>query len=407
MEDGNMLATLWRALLAATDFRRALRLLTNRSKLDVVFITNIRDEAERQRFFSKGADRLRHASGPRIHLDGIAAAVRGINATAQEMYTREGRKKAKAIFIEAVQWAQAEGAKVVLLAASTKRLFGRDGAELKQRFPEMVFTIGDNGTGNLLCLDIDRALKNSGLYMPDLHPLRKPRILVIGPYGILGDIVSRHLMEQGHDVVGFGANTQLLHDYSSRTGLPISEQIQTAGEFDLVVACTHSEEAKLTLDSIDYMRRENRRLLVVDVAEPANLDASTFKQCAHWVVRQDAGNAYSKHLNYVLGRWSWGKLNLARGITFGCFAEAMALYHVIYRQHDHVAFKRDWFEVNAFNSCMVQETFDELGIGLPRPHCFGKVVSSFDLNLNAVHDSSQLLPFSATIATSVRKPQTA
>lgn len=398
-----MLATVWRALLAATDFRRALRLLTNRPKLDVVFITNIRDEAERQRFFSSAADRSRHASGPRIHLKGIAAAVRGINATAQEMYTKEGRKKAKAIFIEAVEWAQAEGAKVVLLAASTKRLFGRDGAELKARFPEMVFTIGDNGTGNLLCMDIDRALVSSGLHKPDVKPLRKPRILVIGPYGILGDVVSRHLMKQGHDVVGFGANASLLHEYSSRTGLPISENIQTAGEFDMVVACTHSEEAKLTRESIECLRHEHSRLLVIDVAEPANLDASTFAQCASWVVRQDAGNAYSKYLQYVLGRWSWNKLHLARGITFGCFAEAMALYHAIYRRHDHVALKRDWFEINAFNSCVVQEAFEELGVGLPQPHCFGQAVTSFDLKLHPAKAEPKALP----AIVSVGKPQTA
>ncbi|NJM43394.1 MAG: hypothetical protein HC858_04430, partial [Brachymonas sp.] len=88
-----MLANVWRGLLAATDHRRALRLLQGKPKLDVVFITNIRDEAERQRFSPGDASRNRHASGPRIHLDGIAAAVRGINATAEEMYTRDGRKK--------------------------------------------------------------------------------------------------------------------------------------------------------------------------------------------------------------------------------------------------------------------------------------------------------------------------
>jgi hypothetical protein len=173
-----------------------------------------------------------------------------------------------------------------------------------------------------------------------------------------------------------------------------------------VVACTHSEEAKLTLESIDYLRREHRKLLVVDVAEPANLDAQTFAQCAQSVVRQDAGNGYSKHLHYVLGRWSWGKLHLARGITFGCFAEALALYHVIFRQHDHVAFKRDWFEINAFNSCLVQEAFEELSIGLPQPHCFGQTVQSFDLSLQAVKDEIKPLP-AAVVTAAVAKAQTA
>jgi predicted amino acid dehydrogenase len=377
-----MLANIWRALLAAADYRRALRLLANKPKLDVVFITNIRDEAERQRFFNTGADRARHASGPRLHLKGIAAAVRGINATADEMYTREGRKKAKAIFVEATQWAQDQGAKVVLLAASTKRLFGRDGAELKALFPNLVFTIGDNGTGSLLCQDVDRALAQAGLMQHGEGEHRLPRILVIGPYGLLGDVVSRHLLNQGHHVVGFGANAKLLHEYSSETGLPISEDLQTAGEFDLVVACTHSQEAKLSQQSIEWLRRSNRRLLVVDVAEPANLDAHTLAQCAHHVVRQDAGNAYASSLKYVLGAWSWRKLHLARGTVFGCFAEAMALYHAIYRQHDHLALKRNWFDINPFNITLVNEAFKDLEIGLPQAHCFGQVVSSFDLQMH-------------------------
>jgi hypothetical protein len=377
-----MLATIWRALLAGSDYRRALRLLANKPKLDVVFITNVRDEAERQRFFSAKADRARHASGPRLHLKGIAAAVRGINATADEMYTHEGRRKAKAIFVEATQWAQDQGAKVVLLAASTKRLFGRDGAELKALFPTLVFTLGDNGTGSLLCQDIDRALSHAGLIQQGEGEHRLPRILVIGPYGLLGDVVSRHLLSQGHHVVGFGANVTLLHAYSSETGMPISEDLQTAGEFDLVVACTHSQEAKLSQQSIECLRRTNRRLLVVDVAEPANLDAQTLALCAPHVVRQDAGNGYASSLRYVLGAWSWRKLHLARGTVFGCFAEAMALYHAIYRQHDHLALKRNWFDINPFNTTLVNEAFKELEIGLPQAHCFGQAVSSFDLQIH-------------------------
>ena len=239
-----MLTTIWRILLALADFRRALRLLVGKPRLDVVFITNIRDHAERRRFFPAGADRLRHASGPRIHLDGIAGQIRGINFTAEEMYSRDGRKKAKAVFVEAVAWAEQQGAKVVLLAASTKRLFGRDGAELKARFPDMVFTIGDNGTAQLLCADIERALQRSRLEG------RQARILVIGPYGILGQAVSDYLLGKGYDTVGYGSNRKLLVEFAARTGMPVAHELAQAGQFDLVVACTHSTDAKLTPASI-------------------------------------------------------------------------------------------------------------------------------------------------------------
>ncbi|MDT8997902.1 hypothetical protein RQP53_01280 [Paucibacter sp. APW11] len=368
-----MLATLWRALLAVCDVRRALRLLTDKPRLDVVFVTNIRDEAERRRFFSASANRMQHASGPRMHLGGVAAQVRGINFTAEEMVSREGRKKAKLVFIEAVKWAEAQGARVVLLAASTKRLFGRDGAELKALFPKLVFTIGDNGTAQLLCADIDRAIEQSGLKR------LRPRILVIGPYGILGSAVSRHLMKAGHEVVGFGSTPKLLNDFAAETGMKVCHELREAGHFDMVVACTHSAEAKLTLEQVQWLRRAQRKLLVVDVAEPANLDAPTYARCRSAVLRQDAGNGHSPLLRYVAGPLSWSKLQLSRGTVFGCFAEAMALYHAIYREHSPVALTRDWFVVDERNTALVREAFASLQIGLPAPHCFGRPVHSFDL----------------------------
>ena len=371
-----MLSTLWRILLCVSDWRRAVRKLLGQPALDVVFITNIRDEAERRRFFPAHADRLHHASGPRMHLHGVAGQVRGINFTAEEMYTAEGRRQAKGVFIDAVRWAETQGAKVVLLAASTKRLFGRDGAELKKRFPHMVFTIGDNGTALMLCADVERAITESGL---DRHKLR---ILILGPYGILGQAVTAHVQQQGYQAVGHGGNRKLLIEMSARTGLPIAHDLADVGQVDLVVACTHSTEAKLTVAAIEHLRRPRQRLVVVDVAEPANLDEATWRKCAHGVVRQDAGNAHSPHLHYVLGALSHGKLHLSKGTVFGCFGEAMALYDRIFRQHDAEALRHDWFEVTPGQTALVGDAFAALDLGLPAPHCFGRPVDSFYLPLD-------------------------
>jgi predicted amino acid dehydrogenase len=387
-----MLSTLWRFLLCVSDWRRAVRKLLGQPALDVVFITNIRDEAERRRFFPAHADRLQHASGPRMHLHGVAAQVRGINFTAEEMYTPEGRRQAKGVFIDAVRWAESQGAKVVLLAASTKRLFGRDGAELKKRFPHMVFTIGDNGTALLLCADVERAITESGL------DRQRVRVLILGPYGILGQAVTEHVQRMGYQAVGHGGNRKLLLELSARTGLPIAHDLGDVGPVDLVVACTHSTEAKLDTNAIEQLRRPRQKLLVVDVAEPANLDEPTWRQCAHHVVRQDAGNAHSPQLHYVLGALSHGKLHLPRGTVFGCFAEAMALYDRIFRQHDADALAHDWFEVNTAQTALVGEAFTDLDIGLPTPHCFGHPVAGFYLPIgpHGLARHSGLMPLPAS-----------
>ena len=49
------LVQLWRCLMAAADYRRHWRTLTGQPKLDVVFICNVRDEAERALFYKPGA----------------------------------------------------------------------------------------------------------------------------------------------------------------------------------------------------------------------------------------------------------------------------------------------------------------------------------------------------------------
>lgn len=368
--------TVWRSLLAAADWRCHLRRITDRPALDVVFVTNLRDEAERQRFFTPGAALDRHASGPRMHLGPVAGAIRGINVTAAEILDRDGRRRARSVFMDAVRWAQDQGARTVLLAASTKRLFGRDGHELKERFPGMLFTIGDNGTAWLLCRDVERAARLSGF-----NSLREARVLVVGAYGILGTAVSRHLQAQGCQVAGWGANTAQLEELSSRTGLPVCMNLETAGHFDIVVTCTHSDSSRLTAAQVELLRTPGRRLVVVDVAEPANLDAATLAQCAGQVIRQDAGNAHSPQLQYVLGELSHAKLHLPRGTVFGCFAEAMALHHAVYLEHHVPVLQHDWFQVNPAQMRLVAQAFDDLQLGLPEPHCFGQPLPAFTREL--------------------------
>lgn len=373
-------ADLWRFCVSASDYRRGARLLTGQPKLDVVFICNVRDEAERAVFYRAGSDHTVQENGPRMHLHGVAGQIRGINFTAAEMYSRDGRQKAKAAFVRAVEWSAEQGAKVILLAASTKRLFGRDGAELKRQFPHLLFTLGDNGTALLLCHDIDRALARTGLEG------RRPRLLVLGAYGILGTAVCEHLRARGLDFVGFGSNPALLKTFAREHGVPVVSDLEQVGHVDLVVACTHGAESKLTAAHIARLRRNHRRLVVIDVAEPANLERDVWLECRDQLVRQDAGNAYSPDLHYVLGSFSHRRLMLPRGTVFGCFAEAMALHHAIYREHNHTLLTQDWFAVHAANQALVAEAFKSVNVGLPEPCSFGEPVRDFDVELQPAGD---------------------
>lgn len=366
---------LWRALCHLADWRGHWRYLTGCPAIDVAIITNVRDDAERHLFWGRWRPRSGHADGARIYLNGVAGRVRGLDVTAAELMTKEGRQRGRALFMDAVRWSHARGARVVLLAASTKRLFGRDGAALKAAFPDVLFTIGDNGTALLLCQDVQRALDNAGIG-------RGARVLVIGPYGILGTEVTCYLQAQGYRVAGFGTTRALLADFGRRfPGIALFRDVCNVGEVDAVVACTHSAEAKLDLMAISKLRRTGRKLLVVDVAEPANLDAATYANCHRAVVRQDAGNASSPMLTYVLGSLSSGMLKLAHRTVFGCFAEALTLHHAIYREQQYQRLNQDWFTVSNANMAVLAQAFQSVSVTVAAPHCFGQPLPNFNLKL--------------------------
>lgn len=128
------LGNTWRFCQKIADCRTHLRKITVQPLLDAVFISNMRDEVDRKRFISKWEPSFGHFDGPRYWMNCIVAQNRALNCVTEDLLTSHGRKKAKEQFIAATEWAQERGAKVVLLAAALKRLFGEDGKALTERF---------------------------------------------------------------------------------------------------------------------------------------------------------------------------------------------------------------------------------------------------------------------------------
>jgi hypothetical protein len=129
------------------------------------------------------------------------------------------------------------------------------------------------------------------------------------------------------------------------------------------------------------LRQGQRKLLVVDVSEPANLDIDAYATCRNDVVRQDAGNAFAPDLHYVLGPISWKMIMLSKGTVFGCFAEAMALFHSIHHNGEVALAERDWFQVDSDGMETLEALFADIGFTVPYPRCFGRPVLGFDLSL--------------------------
>ena len=356
---------LWHILVNLADRSLWRRRLQQKEKVDVVFISNFRDDAERQKYLIHSQIGSEFIDGFRINMGEVYGRLKIINTDTHELLTTKGRRKAKKQFLSATQWAVNNGAKVVLLAASTKRLFGRDAKELKEKFPNVVFTIGDNGTAHLLLTDTLRIIERNAI------STEHSQIVILGAYGILGEAMVEALTFRGYKVIAVGDNVARLIELEKKYGVETSSAMENLENIDLVVACTHKKELQLNGEIIRKIKSKERKLVVVDVAEPANLSEEEYQQNREYVVRQDAGNAYSKDIRYVLGAFSYKKLSLSKGVLFGCFAEAMAIGSTI-KTYNHV--ENDWFEVNSSNIKSMAKMFDEVGIDVPTPQCFGELV---------------------------------
>lgn len=370
-----MIGIVWRFFLAVFDWRTLLRKLQGKPVIDVAFITNMRDETDRKRFLDGTNPPYGNFDAARYHLDGVIGRVIFINSITSDLLTIKGSKEAKKQFISATKRAEEMGAKVILLAAGTKRLFGRSGEEIKNLFPNLLFTIGDNGTAAILEMEVLNALAKA-----ELNQFNS-RIAVLGPYGILGEAIVESLTNKGYKIVGAGQNIKALKNLATKYGIGYCKNFNEMGEVDAVIACTHSDKIKLTANVVkNIIRVENKKLLVIDVSEPANFDFVEYADSKNFAIRQDAGNAYSPKLKYVLGAISYRLGRLTRGVTFGCFGESLCLAGALGRGEKIK--KIDWFKVNTDNMAKVKRLFKEHSFTTPSPRCFSKPINSFILDLD-------------------------
>ncbi len=376
-----LLGFLWRFFAALFDWRLILRVLARVKRLDVVCVTNMRDAFDKKLFLGNYKPPLGHFNGPRFYLKGTSGRTRAICSISEDILRANSQQIAKEQCVSAIEYCQEKGAKVVLLAASTKRMFGLDGKEIKDMFPGLLFTIGDNGTFFLLLSETLRAFNKS-----DLTP-EKSRICVIGPYGFLGELMVKHLKERGFKVVGLGSSISRLETMRKKYGIEISDSFENLGKVDAIVACTHSSQVRLTRSRIELIRNPQKKLLVLDVSEPSNMVKEEFNRCKDIVIRQDAGNGYSPRLKYVLGAITYKMFRLTRGVTFGCFMEALVWHKAIKEDpKDDSLTNLNLFSVNDENMGIISKLFAKYDVRIPYPRNFGKKVRSFNLSLDTTSE---------------------
>jgi predicted amino acid dehydrogenase len=368
-----MLADLLRFLICLFDVRAWARLLMRQPLVDVVFISNLRSEDDRKRYFGRLVPERGHADGARIYQNGVAGRMRFIYSTAQEMTSEYGKRRAREQVIDACGWAERKGARVVLLSGATAGLFGKEASVLRERFPGLLFTCGINATAHLQWEDVQRALSATRL------DNARSRVMVVGPYGPLGFYLARRLIKLGCHVLGYGANREALHAVADRLEIETVEHLSDTCEVDAVVSCMPSAALEFNEGRHGHLRRIGRKLLLVDLAAPPTVDAKTVNRLRNSIVHQGSSNAHARSLHYVLGPVTRRMMGLAPGVMYSCFAEAMSLYYVIEQLDRKELAELDWLKLDDKCVAHIAAAFTVTGIELGEAHSFGHAVGKFDL----------------------------
>lgn len=355
-------------------------------KFGVAFISNCLNQSHLEQVQnSQGVAESGFFKPFSCRVSGLKGGMFLVPSLPEDLLNAKGIREARKQFMAAAYAAQQSGAKVILLAASLKRLFGSScklsidhkgnssfkGKSLLQHFPDILFTNGDNGTISLFRMDIDSILSRAKMHTRQISPV------VIGT-GLLGVATLEYLIELGYPeeqiqvVTRHPANVQKL---LWKNGMTIHESSSEISPFSNVIfICTHLKSQRLTADQLSIF---NQGIYVLDVAVPYGLPEKEYQRCLRMGVdlyRQDGGNAYSENIIFDFHPELVG---LHEHIFYGCFTEASILALELFADeaNSKIFRKLDLFSVNKESRQLVEKLFKKHGFGLPpKPLCFNKEI---------------------------------
>jgi hypothetical protein len=249
-----------------------------------------------------------------------------------DVLSLEGMRKGRLYLERAVLYLIERGAKVICLAASTKRLAGKSGEFLKKKYPEIIFTIGDNATS----LAFQRLIEAS---IAKDFDKKKDKILVLGA-GFLGLEAINFLLSQ--------KCKNIIVVSEQKLDLPIkqvSHVKEVVAPVKLLIACTHKYDLQAgELSFLDPLESK-----IIDVAVPAGVSPELFQSLSETCQRFDAGNFWLKDISYDFAP---SILSLGqKEVFFGCFTEAVMLT-LAYEKKEKLL-PLNFFEINKENKRLI------------------------------------------------------
>lgn len=302
------MSDIYRYGAAVVDWRGNWRRFNGMSQVDVACITNF--ETPYQKNFI-GLGNKDCADGLRYSINGTLGRYVLINSDAQGMMRSQGRLVAKQQLKDAIEYSSLKGARVILFAAATKRLLAEaELTEIQRQYPQITFTIGDNGTVLLLLADIKHTIERYKVK-------RDEKVLLIGPNGFLGSAVKSQLQKDGYTNI---------HCASYRDAKPF----EGAEDIRLVVACSHHNKLRLKQKLLERITSD-KGVVVVDVCKPDNLTDAEYHKCEKSglnIIKIRSGMVYNQGLKYTFelaARFVLEQLSLRPRMLYACFGEATIL----------------------------------------------------------------------------------
>ena len=286
----------------------------------------------------------------KFHFEGMAGEIIALDIQPNEVLSKSGMIKAKEYALNAVAYLVSRGVKVICFTASTKRLPGKSGKEVKAAYPDIVFSIGDNATMISYLSLIDKFSENLNVEVDNVACLGA---------GFLGVSSVEDLVTKGFKNISLITEQKL-------SDLP--ESVKTFDSLDslgvnnkLFLSCSHKYE----LNPLVLRNKLAKQAVILDAAVPPGISREVYRALVG-IKRYDAGDFF---LDDIIYHFPPKILSFPKaGFWFGCFTEAVVLARAIERGTDLSAF--NFFEVNDFNLQLLRSLLSRHKFSVPTINFF-------------------------------------
>lgn len=265
--------------------------------------------------------------------------------------------KAKEAMFKAVDYFVKKGSEIICFTASTKRLSGKNGQDVKKLYPKHTFTIGDNATLISFNLVLEEIL--SGL------DKERDEVVCVGN-GFIGGMVMYNFLKHGFK------NISLVSEQYPKLTKVFDKVEKLPKNIKFMASCSH----KYAPDKKKFSQLFTPSATILEVAVPPMVTLDLFNSL-HGVNKIDAGDFILKDLEHDFSHEILGFPK--KGYWFGCFTEAIMLalaHYEGYPTNTH-----NFFSINEQNRALLMHYLEKEKVKIPLVNFFDpKIVREIKLN---------------------------